>query len=215
MVTFMNYKDILNSDYFNETYSKIKELKKDFPVDHAFIHINNVIEYAKMCASIFNLNNKQKELLLIACCLHDIGYLKGREDHAHTGSILAREYLLKNNFNNGDIDTICRAISNHGGKELDNFSDPVSLCLAISDKLDFTSSRYRINDLEYPSSQIFPYIEKNTLSYENNNLILAIRVKKEFNRDLFIQSNYYKKLNNFFKLVCETLNCSFNINYLY
>lgn len=211
----MNYKDILNSNYFNETYSKIKELKKDFPVDHAFVHINNVIEYGKMCASIFNLNNKQKELLLIACCLHDIGYLNGRDNHAYTGSVLAKEFLLSNGFNNEDTNAICMAISNHGGKELDNFSDPISLCLAISDKLDFASSRYRIKDLEYPSNKIFPFIEENTLCYENNNLILKIKVRDGFDEDLFMQSNYYKKLNNFFKLVCEVLNSSFNIIYLY
>ena len=39
----MNYLDIVNSDYFKETYSKIEEMKKDFPVNHGFIHVNNVI----------------------------------------------------------------------------------------------------------------------------------------------------------------------------
>ena len=42
---------------------------------------------------IFN----QKELLLIACTLHDIGYLEGRDDHALSGGILAEKYLKKLN----------------------------------------------------------------------------------------------------------------------
>lgn len=207
----MNYKDILKSNYFKETYSKIKELKKDFPVDHSFIHINNVIEYGKMCASLFNLDKKQKNLLLIACCLHDIGYLSGRDNHAFNGSVLAIEYLLNNGFNEIDTNIICKAIANHGGKEESNLTDLISLCLAISDKLDFTSSRYNILKLDYPNNEIFPFIKKNILSYKNNNLTLLIITKKGFNKDLFIESNYYNKLTNFFNLVSGVLHSNFKI----
>ena len=58
----MNYQDILESKYFNETYAKIEELKKDFCVNHSFIHINGVIKSAKYLADLFCLNFKQKEL---------------------------------------------------------------------------------------------------------------------------------------------------------
>ena len=77
----MDYVDILKSDYYKETYSKIEELKKDFYVNHGFIHIDGVIKNADYLADLFCLTRKQKELLLIASALHDVGYLMGREDH--------------------------------------------------------------------------------------------------------------------------------------
>ena len=43
----MDYKDVLKSDYFNETYAKIEELKKDFYVNHGFVHVDGVINNAK------------------------------------------------------------------------------------------------------------------------------------------------------------------------
>ena len=60
----MDYKEILKSDYFKETYAKIEELKKDFYVNHGFIHINGVINNAKYLADLFCLNPKQKESIL-------------------------------------------------------------------------------------------------------------------------------------------------------
>ena len=55
----MNYSDILNSKYFIEIYTKIEEMKKDYPVNHGFIHINNVIRNAKRLVNIF-LDNEDE-----------------------------------------------------------------------------------------------------------------------------------------------------------
>ena len=48
----MNYIDILNSDFFKQTYLQIEELKKDYPVNHGFIHIHNVINNSKKLVCI-------------------------------------------------------------------------------------------------------------------------------------------------------------------
>ena len=138
------YKDILNSDYFKNCYTLIEELKKDYPVNHGFIHVNHVIENAKNLSKLFNLTEKETNLLLIACCLHDIGYINGREDHAKTGAVLAKDYLTKNSdLNNADIDLICGAIASHGGSEISDYKDKISLCLIFADKLDYLGTRYK------------------------------------------------------------------------
>ena len=209
----MNYIDIINSNYFKETYSKIEEIKKDFPVNHGFVHVFNVIENAKRVAGTFNLNEKQKELLLIACTLHDIGYLEGREDHALNGGIIAEKYLKNNNFNKEDIHIICNAIKNHGGKKEEDFVEPVSMCLAIADKLDFIGKRYDKTRLKEAYLEIFPNILDAVLEYENDEIILKIIINNEFSISLFEESNYYNKLTNFLTLLSKRLNAKYNIKY--
>ena len=209
----MNYEDILNSDYFKETYSKIEKIKKDYPVNHGFTHIQNVIKNALRIAEVFGLNNKEKELLLIACTLHDIGYIDSRDNHALNGAILAREYLKNNKFSNEDINVICDAIRNHGGKKAEDFIDVISMCLVIADKLDFVSSRYNKSMLEYPKRAIFPNILDTLIELSDNNMILKIIVNNEFSVSLFEEQNYFVKLNDFMKLLAKKLDTSYKIKY--
>ena len=209
----MNYLDIVNSDYFKETYSKIEEMKKDFPVNHGFIHVNNVIEDAKRLAITFNLNDKQTDLLLISASLHDIGYLNGRDDHAKNGGILVKGILKEWDFNDEDILVISNAISNHGGKEKEEYLDIISLCLICADKLDFINTRYDITKLKEEYLLTFPYITSTYIEYENNEIILNIDVTKHFNIEIFKVSSYYNKLERFLTLLKDRLNASYQIKF--
>lgn len=209
----MNYIDIINSDYFRQTYSKVEEIKKDYPVNHGFIHINNVIKNAKRLAKTFKLTKNEKELLLVACTLHDIGYLSGRDDHAQNGSIIAKEILKIWDFNNSDIEIITNAIKNHGGKQKEDFQDRVSMCLIIADKLDFINSRYDKSKLKESYLKIFPNINDTYLDYKNNKLILNIFINQNFSLEDFQESNYYNKLNNFLNLLSQHLNCTYTTIY--
>lgn len=208
----MNYIDIRKSEYYINTYSKIEEIKKDFPVNHGFVHINHVINYAKQLSRLYGLNNHEKKLLYIACSLHDIGYVNGREDHAKSGSIMAREYLGKSNLTLKDIDIICNAIANHGGKKKEDFLEPVSRCLAIADKMDFTRSRYDINNTQY-NITTFKNIIKTELSINNNCYILNILVTPQFSEAEFNNDYFGKKLNNFLHLLSSTFNMEYKINF--
>lgn len=164
----MTYKDIVNSEYFKNTYSKIEELKKDFYVNHGFIHINGVINNAKYLADLFGLNDGQKELLLIATALHDIGYLMGRENHALNGAVLAREYL-HGKLPEEDINLICEAIASHGGKKEEDYICPVSMCLILADKLDFSKQRYQDDGKDHTNLTLFKSVEQILLVKECEN----------------------------------------------
>lgn len=205
----MNYQDILKSSYFKKTYSEIEELKKDYYVNHGFIHINNVIENAKYLADIFSLTPKQKELLLIASVLHDIGYLNGREEHAKKGGMLAKDYL-KNKLLEEDINLICSAIANHGGKKESDYLCPVSMCLILADKLDFTKLRYKDDGKEHSSLPLFQSVEKVLLIKEDNsNFKLKIY---STNTQLFInldENYFFKKLFEVFRKIKKV--CGYNI----
>lgn len=201
----MNYKEIMNSEYYYATYSRIAEIKKDYPVDHAFLHIRHVVTYAKKLAKIFKLNNHQRKLLYIACTLHDIGYLDGRENHAKSGSERAKVYLTGlNKFSLNDIELISSAIVNHGGKELSAFSEPVSMCLAIADKLDFAGSRYKNTNPKYDFSN-YKKIVKNEFVLKDNKIQLTIFVKNGFNIEEFNTSHFGIKLKKFLDLLSLSL----------
>ena len=205
----MNYKDILKDLYFIDAYSMIEEMKKDFPVNHGFIHINNVINNCLYLSDLFNLSIHQKELLLIAATLHDIGYLEGREDHALNGSLLAKEYL-KNKLNDDDISIISNAIKNHGGKNLSDYEEKVSLCLLLADKLDFSKTRYRKDNKKDVS--LFLSIENITLFETNINYQLNIVTtnKELFNN--FEEIHYFIKLNKVFDFLEKVTNKKTKIN---
>lgn len=210
----MNYIDIINSNYFKQTYSKIEELKKDFPVNHGFIHINNVINNCKRLAKVFSLDNKQEELLLVAASLHDIGYLNGRDDHAYNGGLLVKDVLKSLNFNNEDIEIISKAIKNHGGKNEEDYNDVISMCLIIADKLDFINTRYDKNKLSEDYLKTFPNIIDTFIDYLNNEIILNIVINKNFSKETFTSSSYHNKLNNFLTLLSNRLKCTYKIEYI-
>ena len=211
----MNYKAIQKTDFYKDTYLKIAELKKDFAVNHSFLHINHVINNAKKLAKTFSLNKQQRRLLYIACALHDVGYLEGREEHAQNGSKIAQEFLLKNKFNEKDTKIICDAIANHGGKSQDALIDPVSMCLAIADKLDFTRTRYKRSLLKKEKADIFCSIVSNDLSICENTIVMTINVLNKFSIEGYENEYFGIKLKNFLNLLSNYLHCKLKIQYNY
>lgn len=208
----MNYKDILKSDYFKATYTQIEEMKKDFPVNHGFIHIRNVLAHAKELAREFGLTNPQRKNLYIACVLHDIGYLGGRKDHAESGAILARECLSKCGLKQTDISVICSAIALHGGKDKAAFLCPVARCLAIADKMDLTRDRYDQANPSYDVS-IFDNIYKSNFKVTDGGLCLTLTVSPAFDEAAFLSTYFGQKLTAFLALAATTLNATPNLSF--
>ena len=210
----MDYKDIVKSEYFKKVYSEVEELKKDFYVNHGFLHINNVIKNAEYLADLFMLSSKQKELLLIASALHDIGYLKGRESHAKNGGILAGEYL-KGKMPNEEAQKICNAISRHGGKKESDFEDPISLCLILADKFDFGKQRYQDDGKEHDNLKMFLSIEKILLTkIDEKNFELKVYTT---NKELFEkleESYFFNKLIEVLKKVENVWGYKIKINFV-
>ena len=208
----MTYKDILQSDYFFNTYSQVEVLKRDFPVNHGFMHVWHVIKNGRMLAEMFELSEEEKRLLLIACTLHDIGYIKGRKDHDISGAELAKEYL-NGKMEKNEIETICNAIANHGGDEPENFQDKVSKCLILADKLDFDNTRYR-PDPNFSSVDMYLSIErvefvKSETGFNFNIFTTNIDYFKEYK-----EQHFFKKLirvfENFEKVTKQKINLVFN-----
>lgn len=207
-----SYKEVLQSEYFNKCYSLVEELKKDFPVNHGFIHIKHVIKNGKSLAKTFKLSNYETNLLLIACTLHDIGYTQGREDHAKSGAILARKYLESNsNLTNNEINVVCNAIASHGGDYVEDFRDKVSFCLIFADKLDFISSRYK----KVKSTSLFRAIKKTELVKKGDVYYYNIYSTRENFEDELKFANFliHKKLIGILDRFMKAQNVKAELNY--
>lgn len=197
------YKEILKDEYFIDSYRKIEDIKKDFPVNHGFIHINNVIKNAKNIAKVFNFDNYKRELLMIACCLHDLGYLISRDNHPQIGADLASEYLFaKGYLSEEEISCISSAIANHGGKLDSDYLEDISFALVLADKMDFSKTRYN-NDIEkYPKVEPYLMINEIDLIKEDEKYFLLVKANENY-QDNESSINYFEKLNKIFSKLEE------------
>lgn len=82
----------------------------------AYLHLYGV---SQACAMIALKRNENMELATIAGMLHDIYTYSMMDpiDHAHKGSVMAKEILYSMNiFNDTEIEIISNAIYNHSSK---------------------------------------------------------------------------------------------------
>lgn len=82
----------------------------------AYLHLYGV---SQACAMIALKRNENVELATIAGMLHDIYTysMMDAKDHAHKGSVMAKEILNSMDiFNNNEIEIICNSIYNHSSK---------------------------------------------------------------------------------------------------
>ena len=199
----MTYLDILQDKEIMAIYSRIEVLKQNDPKHYGYIHTLCTLEYAKQLAECFDLSESEKNLLLIACALHNIGHLNGKTLHAQTGAEMAKGYLKKHNMSADDIKIVCSAISSHIGRRGDNFYDNVSACLILADKMDFGASRIK------------PYFEPlddedeicKTISdvevLRNDDTIELILGGSGVKWNKFIESSAYSKMYRCFETVCK------------
>lgn len=209
----MTYKEILSEDFFFNTYSEIEYLKRNYPVNHGFVHVWHVIENAQKLAKMFNLSEKESEILLISATLHDIGYILGREDHAKNGSILACEFL-QNKLPDNEIEMVCNAIASHGGKEQENYENRINLCLILADKFDFVGTRYR-EDNNQPSTKLYSCIKSVELVEVGNELEVKITsTLKTLEKELEV-SSFYSKFKEVLKKAEKAINKKINLKFMY
>ena len=137
MITF---NEILNDKKVIEEYSEIDRQNK-YPFNHGLQHVKNVCETMSKLCDALGILDEEKECLLIACALHDIGQVNGRDNHG----LKAKDYII-NNYENElkkykYYNDILSAVAYHDQKvnlqELPLFTNLV--CFA--DKMDFTFKR--------------------------------------------------------------------------
>ena len=175
---------------------KLEDLKKDEEIktlintaerqlielgytEHGLRHIGIVSTLAGKILKEFGYSEREVELAEIAGYMHDIGNAINREDHAHTGAILAYEILKQRGMDMYEAAEIMMAIGNHDEKT-GNAVSPISAALILADKSDVHRSRVRnANQSRFDIHDRVNYaVEESDLvvDKENNKVILQLKI---------------------------------------
>ncbi len=77
---------------------------------HGVHHTYDVLDAALKIGAKEKITKEQENLLRVACCFHDSGFIYIYKGHEERGCQLAQEFLPKYKFSNTDIETICGMI---------------------------------------------------------------------------------------------------------
>lgn len=77
---------------------------------HNLRHTQRVVKSTKELIEKCEINDKERERLVIAAWLHDTGYTQNSKNHEHESSKIARNFLTQLQYPQPDIDAVCNLI---------------------------------------------------------------------------------------------------------
>ena len=183
----MKHTQILNDKKIIDIYNTIKQ-DKILWGDHSLIHINAVLKNINTICDLFNVNDRKRELILIAGVLHDTGVLQGKNEHASRSFLFASEYLKEcKTLLEEEKDIALNAIKNHSTISEDHNLETKILVLA--DKCDITKTRVTKAGKKQLGMREYQNINQVEIKTEDNFLKVILNVTKNFNKEEF--NNFY------------------------
>lgn len=135
------YKEIRKNAEINMLINKGNSVLKVLGfTDHSVKHAAKVAARAGWILKSLDYDKHHIELARIAGYMHDIGNCINRNDHAHSGALLAYQILRGFELSPEDIIIITSAIGHHDEKT-GTAIDPVSAALILADKTDVRRNR--------------------------------------------------------------------------
>ncbi len=113
--------------------------------EHGYRHVGLVAHNASKILRDLGFPEREADLGAIAGYIHDIGNCINRNNHAHTGALLAAQILTQHNMDPGELAMTIAAIGNHDESDGQPISN-VSAALILADKSDVHRSRVRNKD---------------------------------------------------------------------
>ena len=110
--------------------------------EHSIKHAAKVAQEAARILNELGYSAHEIELSRIAGYMHDIGNSINRNDHAHTGGIMAYQILKERKMPLSDAILVATAIGQHD-EATGTAVDAVSAALILADKTDVRRSRVR------------------------------------------------------------------------
>ncbi len=110
--------------------------------EHGFRHVNLVSSVSQHVLGYLGYPEPLPELAGIAGYLHDIGNVINRNDHGHSGALIAMYILEDMGAEPMDVANVISAIGNHEEQTGDPVS-PLSAALILADKSDVHRARVR------------------------------------------------------------------------
>lgn len=209
----MNLVDIIKNDpKVLEKYQAIDKVNA-YPFNHGMKHINNVIALVDKIAPLFDLSEREIEILKICEILHDLGQVEGREKHGLRASTFAKDYLANlpgGGISQAEISDICSAILTHDEKhDYSKLENKYSWFVNLIDKMDFAKNRLEDDYLDR-----FGYIEYNDierLSFDKKGKRFIITIHtivepKIISEEILFARDFFNKVVNTARHFCQHFN---------
>lgn len=203
----MNYKEILENKHVQEQYNAIDKINP-YPFNHGLKHVENVCKIMNDLCNVLKIDGEKKDALLIACALHDIGQVDGRENHGKKAKEFAIKMFSKEIKQNSFYLDILDSIEKHD----DMCSIDKSLfCILVQfcDKMDFSMERLENNYRKKFRYYCYEDIIKINCVYEDNYFGINIITNDIENfGNKFLSENFSKKVINAVDVLSKKLNCN-------
>ncbi len=204
--------DILNSNYdILKIYKKIedKEIKDGGWAFHNYEHIKNVSKIAEKILIDLNFDEDTIYKCKIACLLHDIGALQGKEGHAQRSFEYARKLFEDKDWIFKDSDDVLDAIKNHSsGFETNNI---ITLSIIFADKLDIKKTRISEEGKNIKGNRQYQHIEDITINIQENVMTINFFTDGKMNmkevNDYYFTAKVFKAIEAF----SNRLNLKYNV----
>lgn len=201
----MNYIDILNNNKVIENYNKIDDINP-YPFNHGLKHVKNVCKIMDKLCSTLDITGEEKEALLIASALHDIGQVDGREEHGRK----AKEFLI----DNFELELKDQPFYNQMLEAIEKHDNPCvienslfTLLVQFCDKMDFSKDRLEDNYRERFRYYYYENIDNIDFIFDDENFGINIITSNVDNfTELFLNENFSKKVINAVEVLAKKLN---------
>jgi len=139
----VTYEQIKNDERINTYIRQADESMRAMGfTEHSFAHVTKCAQTASALLTDLGYSYREAELARIAGHLHDIGNVVNRNDHAHSGALMAFRLLDELGMPAEDVAMVVTAIGNHD--EHTAFPvNAVAAALILADKSDVRRSRVR------------------------------------------------------------------------
>ncbi len=205
------YNKILNDNSIKSLYKEI-EMFEDKEKGWAYHNYEHVLNVAKIVEKTLLSIGCNQEFILkakIACLLHDVGALQGKDNHAYRSYEYAKKYFKDNNIVFDGIEDVLEAIKIHSnGFDTNNL---IALALIFADKLDIKKSRIAEEGKKVVGNRQYAHINDIFINIDNKCLI--VNFITDGNMDMKEVNEYYftKKVFNAIKSFSSKVGLTYKV----
>ncbi len=193
------YNEILNDDSIKSLYNEI-EIIEDKEKGWAYHNYDHVLNVTKIVEKTLSSIGSNQEFILkakIACLLHDVGALQGKDNHSYRSYEFAKNYFKNNNIVFDGIEDVLEAIKIHSdGFDTNNL---IALSLVFADKLDIKKTRITEEGKKIIGNRQYAHIEDIIININNNCLIVNFITDGNINIKELNEYYFTKKVFNAIK----------------
>ena len=218
------YNELLKDESIKKIYDDIGFMEDKDENGWAYHNYDHIMSVTKLTESILKNLNYDNEFITkakIACLLHDIGALQGKEGHAFRSYEFAKKYFKEHNISFDGIEDVLEAIKVHSDGF--NSENMIALSLILSDKLDVKKTRIPKAGRTAVGNRQFMHVEDILINIKDN--CLYVNFITDNNLDIIELNEYYftkkifksidsfsKKLNLDYKVLMDSKEWNIDLN---